>query len=435
MTELLIRGGTLVDPLQGIHGIRDILVKEGKVAAVGKGLPVSESVRIIEANEKLIFPGFIDLHVHLREPGGESKETIASGCAAAIAGGFTALCCMPNTSPVADSDVVINYVQKKVKELSISPQVYPVGALTKNLAGFEPAEMVAMQKVGVKAVSDDGRTVASAAVMARAMAKAAELGLKVISHCDDPGLAVGDMNEGSQAALLGIVGSPAVAETIIIARDILLAEYIGCSLHIAHVSTAGAVEQIACAKEKGLPVTAEVTPHHLSLTEKDVNGCNSDFKMNPPLRTVADREALRSALKTGVIDCIATDHAPHTPAEKAVEFSIAPCGVVGLETALAVVMTEMVLPGFLSLEELVQRFSVAPAYFLGIEGGTLKPGFPADITIVDKNKKRMVEKEKFLSRGRNTPFHGRILQGWPVMTILQGKVAGEERGSVRGGKW
>ncbi len=423
MIELLIRGGTLVDPLQGIHGIRDILVKEGKVAIVGRGLSVDESTRVIDADGKLVLPGLIDLHVHLREPGGESKETIASGCAAAVAGGFTSLCCMPNTAPVADNALVISYVQNKVKKLPLSPQVYPVGALTRDLAGFELAEMVGMKRTGVKAVSDDGRTIASAAVMAKAMKKAAELGLKVISHCDDPELAVGDMNEGSQSVFLGIAGSPAVAETIIVARDILLCEHTGCSLHIAHVSTAGAVEQISRAKEKGLPVTAEVTPHHLSLTEESVTGFSADFKMNPPLRTVSDRNALRSALKTGIIDCIATDHAPHTPAEKAVEFSAAPCGVAGLETALAVVMTDLVLPGFLSLEELVQRFSVAPACFLGIEGGTLKVGFPADITIVDKNKKQVVEREKFVSKGRNTPFQGRILQGWPVMTILRGKVA------------
>ncbi len=422
MGKVLIKNGILIDPLQKINGQRDILLQDEKVLTIGKNLTVDDKVEIVDAKGKTVLPGLIDLHVHLREPGQEGKETIASGCTAAIHGGFTTIACMPNTIPVADSGLVINYINNKVRDLNISPRVYPIGAITRESKGEELAEMAIMQREGIKAVSDDGKTVTSALIMAQAMKYATSLGLKVISHCEEDTLARGHMNEGLYATKLGLEGIPNVSESLIVARDILLSEYTGCPLHIAHVSTAESVELITRAKEKGLSVTAEVTPHHLVLTEEAVGEFNTDFKMNPPLRSEKDVETIRKALKEGIIDCIATDHAPHTMAEKEVEFASAPFGVVGLETALPIIITELVLPGLLTLEDVVHRLSIAPARILGIDGGTLKEGSIADITILDMKTEKKVDKNSFHSKGRNTPFEGRTLKGWPVMTVVRGQV-------------
>ena len=425
MRQILIKGGTLLDPLQRIHDKRDILISGGKIAAVGHLVQddaVARDALVVDVCGKLVMPGLIDLHVHLREPGQEEKETIASGCSSAIAGGFTALACMPNTEPVADEPGVIHYIKGKVEELVSSPRVYPVGAISRGLKGAELADIEGMHRAGIRAISDDGKSVVSSFLMVTAMEKAKDLGLKIFSHCDDPELVRGHMNQGKISSKLGIEGIPNVSESLMVARDIQLSRYTGCPLHIQHVSTAESVELIAWAKDKGLPVSAEVTPHHLLLTDAAVEDSLGDAKMNPPLRSEADRQSLIRALREGVIDCIATDHAPHTPAEKAGELSQVPFGVVGLETALPLMFTKFVETNLLTLEELVWRLSITPARILGIKGGTLAVGSPADITVVDLKKERRVERESFLSQGKNTPFEGWPLRGWPVMTIVGGNV-------------
>ncbi len=427
----LLKGGCLVDPLQGIHGLRDILVAGGKVAAVGPALgegcfpgldPASfkEKVEEVDVSGLVVLPGLIDLHVHLREPGQEEKETIESGCAAATAGGITSLACMANTDPVVDNAEGVAYILGKVQSLKLAPRVYPVGALTRGLEGEELADLEPMAEAGAAAFSDDGRSLCSAALMARGLEAALRLGKKVFSHCEEPGLTRGVMNEGEVSRRLGLPGSPATAEALMVARDLLLSAHTKCPLHIQHVSTAQAVDLIAWAKDKGYPVTAEATPHHLLLSEEAVEVYGANAKMSPPLRHRADGERLIRGLKEGVIDCIATDHAPHTAGEKARGLAAAPFGVVGLETALPALITGLVETGILTLDELVERFSLAPARILGIPGGTLSPGSPADITVVDMQESREVKGEDFQSLGKNTPFEGKILKGWPVMTVLGG---------------
>jgi dihydroorotase len=427
----LLKGGCLVDPLQGIHGIRDVLVKGETIAAVGTALETAGAaglalalpggrVRVLDVSGLAVLPGCIDLHVHLREPGQEEKETIASGCAAAAAGGITALACMANTDPVVDSAREIRYILDKVRSLKAAPRVYPVGALTRGLKGEELADLKGMAQAGAAAFSDDGKSVVSAALMAQGMEAARALGMKVFSHCEEPTLSGGFLNQGEVSRRLGLPGSPGTAEDLMVARDLLLCAHTGCSLHIQHVSTARAAEMIAWAKDKGLPVTAEATPHHLLLTEEAVAVWGANAKMSPPLRTAADRQAVVRALKEGVIDCIATDHAPHTREEKERGLAAAPFGVAGLETALPALLTGLVEPGILTLAELVERFSLAPARILGVPGGTLAPGSPADLTLVDLRESRPVRRANFCSLGKNTPFEGETLRGWPVMTVLQG---------------
>ncbi len=427
MHTVLLKGGHLVDPLQGIDGIRDILIRGDKIALVaprltGEEIPGPQDCTHVDIAGLLVLPGLIDLHVHLREPGQEQKETIASGCAAAVSGGFTALACMANTDPVLDTGERVEWILQKAQELPHAPRVYPVGALTRGLSGLDLADLAGMAERGVLAFSDDGKSIASAACMSQAMKAVRGLGRQVFSHCEDADLAMGHMNEGETARRLGIPGSPGTAETLLVARDILLCSYTRCPLHIQHVTTAEAVEIIAWAKGKGLPVTAEATPHHLLLTDAAVAEYGGDAKMNPPLRSDRDRMAVVKGLHDGIIDCIATDHAPHTPAEKAREFSDAPFGVVGLETALPAVITGLVETGILSMGQLVDRFCIAPARILGIPGGTLAAGSDADITVVDLKQSRVVDRDSFRSKGRNTPFQGKTLRGWPVMTVLKGNV-------------
>lgn len=423
---LLIKGGTVVDPLHQTMEQADILVRDGRVAEIGSKIN-ADAGEMIDAAGKLVTPGLIDMHVHLREPGYEAKETIASGTRAAARGGFTAVACMPNTKPVADNQAVIQFIRNRAREQGLV-RVYPIGALTKGSLGGEISEMAELQEAGAVALSDDGQPVSDAGVMRRALQYAAMLDLTVISHCEDKQLAnSGCMHEGLVSTVLGLPGIPAAAEEIMVARDIILAEAAGCPLHLAHISTAGSVRLVRAAKARGLRVTAEATPHHFTLTDQAVTGYDTNTKVNPPLRPEADREAIRRGLQDGTIDVIATDHAPHTFDEKDVEYAYAPFGLVGLETAVALVFTELVGPGLLTVPEAIARLSANPARILGLPGGRLTVGGPADITIIDPALTQRVDPANFAGKGRNTPFAGRELTGWPVATIVGGRTVMQDR--------
>ncbi|MEW5952817.1 MAG: dihydroorotase [Bacillota bacterium] len=419
--KLLLRGGTVIDPA-GQTGIpADILVSGGKIEAIGAALAAGDAL-VVDVTGKLVTPGLIDMHVHLREPGFEAKEDIASGTRAAARGGFTAVACMPNTSPVADSRSIITAIRARAGESGVV-RVYPIGAITRGSKGEELAEMADMQGAGAVAVSDDGQPVVSAAIMRRAMQYAGMLGLTVISHCEDRELAAGGvMHEGYMSTVLGLKGIPPEAEEIMVTRDIILAGRAGCHLHIAHISTAGAVRAVREAKSRGVRVTAEATPHHFTLTDEAVAGYATNTKVNPPLRGAADVEAVREGLADGTIDVIATDHAPHTFEDKDVEYDRAPFGMVGLETAVGLVWTELVIPGLLSPAQAVIKMSLNPALVLGIPGGTLKVGELADITVIDPGRQEVVDPARFAGKGRNTPFAGRLLQGLPVLTVVGGRI-------------
>jgi len=422
--KLLIKGGTIVDPVSRRMFSGDVLVGEGKIAALGENLDgaVGDEGDVIDASGKLVVPGLIDLHVHLRDPGFEAKETIESGTRAAACGGFTSIACMPNTNPVADNLTVINYIRSKAKELGMV-NVFPIGAITAGCAGKELCEMADLKEAGAVAFSDDGRCVADSGVMYRAMQYAAMVGLPIIAHCEDITLSAGGLvHEGYLSTMLGLKGIPAAAETVMVARDIILAEATGCRLHIAHVSTAGAVELVRQAKAKGLPVTAEATPHHFSLTDEAVAGFDPNTKVNPPLRSAADVQAVCAGLRDGTIDVIATDHAPHTPEEKDVEYGNAPFGIAGLETAVGLVWTKLVHTGILDPVEAVAKMTVNPARILDIPKGTLEVGAAADITIIDPELEEVVDPARFKSLGRNTPFAGWRLKGLPVATIVGGRM-------------
>lgn len=427
--RLLIKGGTVVDPVRGRMYQSDLLVEEGRVAAIietetvekVKQIP-ADGVQVLDAGGKLVIPGLIDMHVHLREPGQEHKETIDTGTRAAVRGGFTAVAAMPNTDPVADTAGVIRYVLEKARE-SGRARVYPVGAITKGSRGVELSEMAELQAAGVVAFSDDGRSVTAAVVLRRAMEYARMLGVPVISHCEDESLAAGGvMHEGAVSTRLGLRGIPAAAEEVTVARDIILAEMTGCHLHIAHVSTAGAVRLIREAKARGVRVTAEVTPHHFTLTDRAVEDYDTNAKVNPPLRTEADVAAVREGLADGTIDVIATDHAPHAAHEKEVEFDAAPFGLVGLETAVGLVFTELIAPGVLDIPVAVAKMSLNPARILGLSAGTIEPGAVADLTIVDPEAVEVVDPVLLVSKSRNTPFAGYRMKGLPYATIVGGKV-------------
>ena len=425
--KLLVKGGTIIDPLSRRIFPADVFVSGGKIVAVGENL--SGEGEVVDASGKLVVPGLIDMHVHLRDPGFEAKETIETGTRAAARGGFTSVACMPNTNPVADNRAVITYIREKAKEKGLV-NVYPVGALTARCEGKELSEMAGLKEAGAVALSDDGRCVADSGVMYRAMQYARMVGLPVISHCEDTALSAGGaVHEGYFSTLLGLKGIPAAAETVMVARDIILAEATGCRLHIAHVSTAGAVELVRLAKAKGLPVTAEATPHHFTLTGEAVAGFDPNTKVNPPLRTAADVRAVREGLRDGTIDVIATDHAPHAAEEKEVEYAAAPFGIAGLETAVGLVWTELVHGGVLDPVEAVARMTINPARILGIPKGTLQPGADADITIIDPEREETVDPARFAGRGRNTPFAGRRLKGVPVVTIVGGRVVYRREGS------
>ncbi len=422
---ILIRGGRVIHPGR-FNGLADVLIENGKIVAVGPNLkiPAGKSgagPTVVEATGKLVLPGFIDLHVHFREPGFEYKETIQTGTAAAAAGGFTSVCCMPNTNPVNDNQAVTEFILDQARATG-SAHVFPVGAITKGSEGKELAEIGELRRSGCVAISDDGRPVMNSLVMRRAMEYALAFDLPVVDHCEDLHLSEGGcMNEGIVSTELGLPGIPAAAEDVQVARNVALAELTGARLHLAHVSTAGSVRMVREAKARGIRVTAEACPHHFSLTEEAVRGFDSHAKMNPPLRTKQDVQAIREGLRDGTIDVIATDHAPHAIQEKEQEFAAAPFGVVGLETALPLTLA-LVEEGVLSLERAIAALTTEPARVVGLKKGTLAPGADADVVVVDPEAQWVVEPARFRSKGRNTPFAGWKVKGQVALTILNGTI-------------
>ena len=430
--SLLIKGGRVLDPANGVDAVEDLLIQDGKIARLGKGLEAPDGTPVIAAAGKVVCPGFIDIHVHLREPGYEYKETVATGTKAAAAGGFTAVACMANTNPVNDNRSVTDYILAKARSEGFV-RVYPIGAVTRGLEGKELAELAELAEAGCVAYSDDGHPIMNSALLRRAMEYTLPFGLPIISHAEDAHLVQGGvMNEGVVSTELGLGGRPATAEEVMVARDCCLAELTGAHVHIAHLSTAGAVRLVKEAKARGIRVTAEVTPHHLLLTEEAVRGYDPNTKMNPPLRTKRDQEALLEALADGTIDCIATDHAPHALSEKEGDFDGAAAGIVGLETAVSVLLDRLVRPGLLSFKILVERLTAGPARVLNLPGGSLAPGVEADITILDPARELTIDPSGFHSKSRNTPFGGWRVTGMPWMTLIAGRVAMWER-VIKGG--
>ncbi|MGD8698617.1 MAG: dihydroorotase [Gemmatimonadales bacterium] len=418
---ILLRGGRIIDPSQKLDRRLDLLLVEGTVAALGANLEVPEGGVSYDVEGLVVAPGFIDLHVHLREPGDEHKETIASGARAATAGGFTSICAMPNTRPPIDDHAAVGFVRAEGERAGFA-RVYPVGAVSLGLKGEEMTEIGELVAAGAVAVSDDGRPVWDSGLLRRTMEYTLSFEIPYFSHSEDLGLsASGVMNEGSVSTVLGLPGIPNAAEDTAVARDCYIAELTGGQLHVLHVSTRGSVEVIRDAKARGVRVTAEVTPHHLALTDEAVRGYRTEAKMNPPLRTAADVGAVRDALVEGVIDCIATDHAPHHYEDKEREFDDAPFGVVGLETALGVCMRELVVTGRLDLLELVNRLAHRPAQIARLPGGTLAEGAPADVVVFDPEARWICSPQEFLSLSRNTPFAGQELVGKVVMTLVGGR--------------
>ncbi len=419
---VVLKGGRVIDPANGIDAVHDVIVTDGRIDRIAGLAPAIKGAEVVDVAGKIVCPGFIDIHVHLREPGFEYKETVATGTRAAAAGGFTAVACMANTQPVNDNRSITDYILAKARSEGVV-RVYPIGAVTRGLEGKELAELAELAEAGCVAFSDDGKCVMDANLYRRAMEYTLPFGTPIISHAEDCHLAHGtSMNEGVVSTELGIPGAPAAAEDVMVARDILLAELTGAHVHIAHVSTAGAVRLVREAKARGMRVTAEVTPHHLVLTEEAVRSFDVNTKMNPPLRTKRDVEALLEGLVDGTIDCIATDHAPHATSEKEGEFDGAAFGIVGLETAVSVLLDRLVRPGTVSLPTMVKRLTADPARLLNLPGGSLTPGAAADITVLDLAATVTVDPLKFRSRGRNTPFGGWQLTGAPVMTIVGGAV-------------
>ena len=424
MSRLLLKGGRVIDPAQGLDATLDVMISEGAIEEVGPRVQ-PRGAQVLDLKGLVVCPGFIDIHTHLREPGREDKETIATGTRAAAAGGFTAVCAMPNTDPVNDTAGITRSIVEKARAEG-AVRVYPIGAITRGQKGEELAEFGDLKEAGCVAFSDDGRPVASARVMRRALEYAKAFDLAIIDHCEEPSLAEkACMNEGPVSTVLGLRGQPAAGEAIMVERDVLLAELVGGRVHIAHLSAAASVDAVRRGKARGVRVSAEVTPHHLFLTDEAVRetGYDTNTKMNPPLRSETDREAVLAGLVDGTIDCIATDHAPHTVDDKKVEYDQAANGIVGLETAVALCLDRLVGAGLVELPHLVALLSTNPARVLSLPGGTLAPGSPADVTVLDLGKKRQVDAARFESRSRNTPFGGWILKGWPAMTIVGGRVA------------
>jgi dihydroorotase len=426
-SSLLIRGGTLIDPANGRSGAFDLRIERGRVAEIAEhGSLVADEV--LDASGCWVVPGLIDMHVHLREPGYEYKETVATGTRAAVAGGFASVACMANTNPVNDSAAVTEYILERAREAKLA-RVYPIGAVSVGLEGRQLAEVGEMRDAGIVALSDDGRPVCDASLMRRALEYSSMFDLPVIAHEEDPGLTAGGvMNEGRTSFRLGLRGAPAAAEEVMVARDIALAERTGGRLHIAHASTAGTVRLIREAKERGLAVTAEATPHHLILTEEAVAAYDTNAKMNPPLRTEEDVEALLQALRDGVIDVIASDHAPHHRDEKEVEFELAAHGVIGLETSLPLAL-RLVREAGLPIETLIRAMTIHPARILGLPGGHLGPGAPADVTVIDPEEVWEVDPARLRSRSRNTPFAGWQMVGRARATLVGGRIVWPENGS------
>jgi dihydroorotase len=419
---ILLRGGRVVDPGRGLDAPLDILIDGTRIAAVGPGL-AAPAARTVDLAGLVIVPGLIDLHVHLREPGDEAKETIRTGSRAAVRGGFTTVCAMPNTRPVNDRRETTERLLAEAGRVGLA-NVLPIASVTRGSGGQDLVDMADLAAAGAVAFSDDGRPVADSRVMRQALEAAAAAGRFIDDHCEDRSLAEGGVvHEGPSAVRLGLPGIPAAAEDVMTARDIILAEATGARVHIAHLSTAGGVRLVGEAKARGVPVTAEATPHHLLLDDEDIPGPDANYKMNPPLRSAADRAVLVEALRTGVVDAVATDHAPHTETEKARGFAGAPFGIVGLETAVPLLLDRLVRPGAITLGRLVELLSTGPARLLGLSGkGRIEPGADADLTVLDLGRPVAIDKSRFESKGRNTPFDGWTLTGAPVLTMVGGRI-------------
>ena len=420
--RLLLKGGRIVDPSQGLDDQMDLLIEGRTIGGIGKDLTAAAGEsHLLELQGKLVVPGLIDMHTHLREPGFEYKETIRTGSLAAAAGGFTSIACMPNTDPVNDNRSVTEFILRKAKECGVV-NVYPVAAVSKGSEGAVISEFADLRDAGAAAFSDDGKPVMNSGLMRRALEYAHSLGVPVISHCEDTDLATGGAaNEGVVATRLGLRGIPNIAEEIMVGRDIAIAEYTGTAVHIAHVSTAGAVKLIREAKRRGVRVTAEATPHHFTLTDEALRDYDTNAKVNPPLRTLADLKAVREGLKDGTLDAIASDHAPHSTLEKEVEFDYAASGMIGLETSLALSL-RLVEEGLLTLNELVAKMSTNPAKILKITKGTLTKGADADVTVIDPAEEWTMDVGALRSRSRNTPFKGWRLRGQVIFTIVGGDI-------------
>lgn len=419
--RLLIKNGLVIDPSRHFQEKADVLIEGNKIAGVFPSIEVANA-EVFDATGLVVAPGFIDLHTHLREPGREDKETIETGAMAAATGGFTSICCMPNTQPINDNATVTSYILGRAKSLNLV-NIFPIGAITKESKGEQLAEIGEMYHAGIVAISDDGKPVPNSLVMRRAMEYAKTFGLPVVDHCENKDLACGGvMNEGYYSTMLGLKGMSHLAEESDVQRDLMLAEATGAHVHIAHLSTAGSLALVRQAKEKGIKVTCEVTPHHFTLTDMAVVGFDTNTKMNPPLRTDEDIEALIEGIADGTVDAIATDHAPHHVDEKALEYDRAPFGIVGLETAVSLTLDKLYNTGKISLLRMVELFTIAPAKVFNLDRGTLSVGAYADVTIFDPNLKVSVDSTKFCSKSRNSPFIGWQLQGAPVATIVNGKI-------------
>lgn len=420
--KILLKNGHVIDPVTRRDEILDILIVDGMIERLGSKISADRSVQTLDLKAKIVATGFIDMHVHLREPGFEHKETIATGCAAAAAGGFTAVCCMPNTNPTIDNEEVVRFIQKKAATvLDGLVDVYPIAAVTKAREGKELSPMAELVDAGVRAFSDDGAPVESAEILRRGMEYASMFDVPIIQHAEDRSMTQGGaIHEGFVSTSLGLPGMPSVAEETIIARDIAIAEYVNAKYHVAHISTAGSVEIIRQAKKKKLKVTCEVTPHHFTLTDEAVRTFNTNTKMNPPLRTKDDLEVICEGLRDGTIDVIATDHAPHTFDEKEVEFANAPFGIVGLETALGLVVTELIQKNILIWHQLVEKFSINPRKILELPPVSIREGEKANLTIIDPNVEWVVDVSKFKSKSKNSPFHGWKLKGKAAGVINNG---------------
>lgn len=421
--RLLVRGGRVVDPSQGVDGFADLLIEDGVVARLDEGIEAAADTEVVDAAGLVVCPGLIDLHVHLREPGQEYKETVRTGTLAAAAGGFTAVACMANTVPVNDNRAVTEHIVSQARRHGFA-RVYPVGAVSKGMRGEELSEVGDMVEAGAVAISDDGLPVANAELMRRALLFARHFGIPVVQHAEDLALTgAGVMHEGEWSTRLGLPGIPGSSEDVVVARDLLLTEDTGGRYHVAHLSTARSLELVRRAKAQGLAVSCEATPHHLLLTDHEVAAreFSTDAKMKPPLRAESDRLALLAGLADGTVDAIASDHAPHQADEKDVEFSAAPFGIIGLETTLSLCLDRLVRPGVIGLARLIELLSTGPARAFNLPGGTLVPGSPADVTLFHPNRAVTVAPAAFRSKSRNTPFGGWKLHGAPVATILAGR--------------
>jgi dihydroorotase len=433
MPKLLIKGGRVLDPATGFDEVADVLIKSGLVVRIGQDLHATGAVAF-DATGLVVAPGFIDMHAHLREPGFEHAETIETGSRAAAAGGFTTICPMPNTNPVNDGAAVTRYIVERADRSAIV-NVLPIGAITKGSAGEELANIGAMKGAGIVAISDDGRPVMNARVIRRAMEYARAFDVPVIEHCEDTNLSAGgDMHEGFESARLGLRGIPSSSEEVMVARDILLAEATGARYHVAHASTRRSLEMVAEAKARKLRVSCEVTPHHMSLADRDMVPYDSNYKMKPPLRSEQDREAIIEAIAAGVVDAIATDHAPHPGSEKMQEFERCPFGIIGFETALAVALETLVHSGKVSLMRVVELFTLGPARVLGLNRGRLEVGAPGDVTIFDPDLSWTYDVNRSHSKSRNSPFHGRTFRGAPVATAVGGELVWSREGAGRTGQ-